>query len=424
MNIRCSREKIADGIYFTEIINESQKTNGIIIHLVTELSYKTVSQNAIIPYILSNSSSEYKTVTELSRKLASLYGASVRGMVSKLGDSQVITLMASCINDRYTFDEEAVTEETARVLAGCLISPYVEDGGFYAPDFALKKQELLDDIDAEINDKRSYAFKRSAAVIYKDEPCAVSVKGDRASAEAVTAASAYDQYKNLLKTAGIEVIFVGASEAGKTKTIISDVLSGLERSYGGGSSSAFSPAKPETVRVSESHDVVQSKMVMAFKSSCENSTAMRLMSAIFGGTPFSKLFMNVREKMSLCYYCTSGYNDQKGVLMVDSGVEHGNVGKAEKEILNQLDAVRRGDFTDEEINNSRLSIINRLRGVNDGARSIAEWYFKQSYMGTSLSPEEEIQRVYAVTREDIIEAAKSLVLDTVYVLTGKENDEN
>ena len=160
---------------------------------------------------------------------------------------------------------------------------------------------------------------------------------------------------------------------------------------------------------------------MAFKSECTNAPAMKLMNSVFGGTPFSKLFLNVREKLSLCYYCSSGYNDRKGVLFVDSGVEHANIEKAKAEILNQLKAVQNGEFTDEEINNSRLSMINSLRGVTDGARSIAEWYFKQSYAGQSLSPEDEIERLKSVTKEDIIAAAKSLSLDTVYVLTGKES---
>ncbi|MGN0674283.1 MAG: M16 family metallopeptidase, partial [Oscillospiraceae bacterium] len=158
----------------------------------------------------------------------------------------------------------------------------------------------------------------------------------------------------------------------------------------------------------------------AFKSDNAERRAAKLMNAIFGATPFSKLFLNVREKLSLCYYCSSGYNDKKGVLYVDSGVEHANTGKAEAEILNQLSAMCKGDFTDEEMENARKAVINSWKGVSDGARSIAEWYFNQSYSGTAYSPEEQIEKLMKVTREEIIEAAKALKLDTVYVLTGKE----
>ena len=158
----------------------------------------------------------------------------------------------------------------------------------------------------------------------------------------------------------------------------------------------------------------------SFKTDCGDPVALKLMNAIFGATPISKLFMNVREKLSLCYYCSSGYNDKKGTLYVDSGVEQENIAKAEAEILNQLDAVRRGDFTDEDMENARKSIMNSWRGVSDGARSIAEWYFSRSYSGDSLSPEDMIEKLKKITREDVIKAAESVKLDTVYVLTGKE----
>lgn len=422
MAIKYSREKLGDGIHYTTIVNKRQKTNTIIIHLITELSPETASLNAVIPYVLSGSSSSFPTLTELNRKLSELYGAVVKGAVSKVGDSQDLALMAGCINNRYTLEGEKITEEMTSILAGCLTSPHTENGRFFEKDFELKKQELLDDIDAEINEKRSYAFKRANLNIFKDEPAAVSVKGSRENAEKITAESAYEQYKALLKTAQIEIFFVGAEASDSCKKILADALSKIDRSYGGDNKSAKSPLKSDVCRVTEAHDVAQSKMVMAFKTDYEDSVSMKLMNAIFGATPISKLFMNVREKLSLCYYCSSGYNDKKGVLYVDSGVEHTNTGKAEAEIINQLEAVKKGDFSDEEMENARRAMINTLRGVSDGARSIADWYFNQSYSGKSDSPEVQIEKLNAVTREEIIAAAKSLTLDTVYVLTGKESD--
>lgn len=422
MAIKYSREKLGDGIHYTTIVNSRQKTNTIIIHLVTELSLETASVNAIIPYVLTGSSESYPTLTELNKKLSELYGAVIKGAVSKIGDSQGLALMAGCINNRYTFEGEKITEEMTSMLAECLTRPHIENGRFFEKDFELKKQELLDDIDAEINEKRSYAFKRANLNIFKDEPSAVSVKGNREQAEKITAASAYEQYKKLLKTAQIEIIFVGSEASESCKSILAEALSKVDRSYAGDNSSANSPLKKEVCRVTEAHDVAQSKMVMAFKTDFEDSVAMKLMNAVFGATPISKLFMNVREKLSLCYYCSSGYNDKKGVLYVDSGVEHANTGKAEAEILNQLEAVQKGDFSDEEMENARRSVVNSWKGVSDGARSIADWYFNQSYLGKSDSPEAQIEKLMAVTREDIISAAKSLKLDTVYVLTGKESD--
>lgn len=420
--IKYDRKKLGDGIHYTTLINERQKTNTLMIHLVTPLSAETASVNAVIPYILCGSSRNYPTLTLLNKKLSGLYGTVVKGAVSKMGDSQALSLMAGCINNRYTFDGEKITEEMTQILADCLIDPNITENGFAEKDFELKKQELLDDIDAEINEKRSYAFKRANLNIFRNEPAAISVKGDKEHAEKITAVSAYEQYKELLRTAQIEIFFVGASGSESCRDILAEALSKIDRSYAGDNHSEKSPIKDELCRVTEAHDVAQSKMVMAFKTDHENSVAMKLMNAIFGATPISKLFMNVREKLSLCYYCSSGYNDKKGVVYVDSGVEHANTGKAEAEILNQLAAVQNGDFSDEEMENARRAIVNSWNGVSDGARSIAEWYFNQSYSGRSDSPEDQINKLMNVTREDVIAAAKSLKLDTVYVLTGKEGD--
>lgn len=423
MAIKYNREKIGEGIYYNSIINERQKTNTIIIHLVTELDAETASENAIVPYILANSSAAYPTITALNKKLSELYGAVLKGAVSKTGDSQTLSLMAGCINNRYTFDGEKITEELVQLMADALINPNVENNGFSRKDFELKKQELIDDIDAEINEKRSYAFKRANLNIFENEPASLSVKGDKKHAEALTAEKCYDRYKELLKTAQVEIIFVGAEQSESCKKILTMAFNGIERKFAGNNISVKSKLKNEVRRVVEKHDVAQSKMVMAFKTDYDNPVAMKLMNAIFGATPISKLFDNVREKLSLCYYCSSGINDKKGVVYVDSGVEHDNTEKAEAEIINQLNAMCSGDFTDEEIENARKAVINAWKGVNDGARSIADWYFNQAYHGTSDSPEDRIEKIMKISRDEIIAAAKSLKLDTVYILSGKESAE-
>ena len=421
--IKYIREKICDGIHYNSIINQRQKTNTIFIHLITELNTDTASKNAIIPYILANSNKKFPTITSLNKKLSELYGAVLKGSVSKTGDSQTLSLMGGCINNRYTFEGEMITEELVQLMADSLINPNIEGNGFIKKDFELKKQELIDDIEAEINEKRSYAFKRANLNIFKDEPAALSVKGNREHAEKLTSEICYEQYKTLLKTAQIEIIFVGAEESPNCKEILTKAFNNINRNYAGNNTSSKSVLKNEVCRIIEKHNIAQSKMVMAFKTDYTNTVAMKLMNAIFGATPISKLFDNVREKLSLCYYCSSGINDKKGVIYVDSGVEHINTEKAEAEILNQLNAMCTGDFTDEEIENARKAIINSWKGVNDGARSIADWYFNQAYLGTSYSPEDKIEKIMKVTREEIIEAAKSLKLDTVYILSGKESAE-
>ena len=421
LSVKFNREKLGDGIYYTTLINERQKTNTIIIHFIAPLAIETASANAIIPHILCESNANYPTLTLLNKKLAGLYGANVKGNVSKIGgDNQDIVLMGWCINNKYTFDGEKITEEVAQILADCISKPNLSGNGFVEKSFELKKQELLDDIDADINDKRSYAIKRSNLNVFKNEPAALSVRGEREYAEKLEPVSVYEQYRKLLKTSQIEIFFVGAERSESCREILADAFSKIDRDYAGDNHSLLSPLKEQVCRVTELHDVVQSKMVMAFKTKYENQYAMRLTNAIFGGTPISKLFMNVREKLSLCYYCSSSYHMHKGVVFVDSGVEHANTGKAEAEIIRQLEAIQKGDFSDDEMENARRALVNVLKSVNDGEASLADWYLNESYLGKSESPEENISKLMEVTREDVIEAARSLSLDTVYVLTGKE----
>lgn len=424
MKISYKREKIADGIHFNSIRNASLKTNSIVVNLISPLSEDTASLNAAASYVLTDSSREYPTLVAISSKLEELYGAGLKGSVLRSGDNQFISIISSCINDRFAFDNENITEELAKVTLGCILDPHLDENGFYESDFALKKQELLDDIDAVINEKRSYALQRAGKIIYKGEPAAVSVKGERESAEKITGASSYEQYKKLLKTAQIEVFFVGADEPKGIKESICESFAKLDREYSGGNATKRSVIKASPEEFTDELEVAQCKMVLAFKSEKADRRAVKLMNAVFGATPFSKLFLNVREKLSLCYYCSSNYNDMKGVITVDSGVEKANIEKAKDEIIRQFELMQKGEFDEKEINEARLALINSLRSVNDSASGLVSWYMGQVFLGTELSPEEEIELLEKVTKEDIVEAAKLFRPDTVYVLKGKESAEN
>lgn len=418
MSLVYKKESIADGVSFTSVIDNRFKTNYISINMITELNSET-AKNAVIPLIISKSNNTCKTLSEISRKLTGLYGASISGGVSKFGDSQCIMLNGSCIADRYTLGGEKITSELADTLLKCLLDPNSSSEEFDKMNFELNKQELIDDIDAEINDKQSYAMIRAGKKIFEGEPASISAKGDKETAVSMTSKEVYVKYLNLLKTAQIEIFFAGGGEPDEIFEKFRTAFSGRERNYTGRYTSSYSKQKSEICRESDIMDVAQSKMVIAYKTDYSNQAALRVMNAVFGGTPFSKLFENVREKMSLCYYCSSGYDERKNVVYVDSGVEHDNIEKAENEIDNQLRQITEGNFTDEEFENSRLSLLNSYRTVNDSPYSLVSWYLKCTYNDDILTPEQQIERIKSVTREQVTDAARSLKKDTSYVLTGK-----
>ncbi len=422
MSVSYSRTEISDGISFTSIIDSKFKTNTIRVKLLAKLDEKTASANALALGIIASSNSKYTSRTELSAKMNALYGGNLFADVSKTGDVQVLTLGASVINNRFTFENEDITGEMLDILECCLFAPNVNDGKFNEKEFSHRKQDLLDSIDTEINNKRGYAILRAQQTIFKNEPSAYSSYGTRETAENLTPETVYRAYQKILETAGIEIYFVGSEEIPEIKERFKNAFSSINRNYQYVEMNSPSPVKSEIERVVDRLDVNQMKMVMAYKTNYENIYPIIVMNTIFGGSPVSKLFANVREKMSLCYYCASMYVISKNTLIVDSGIEKENLEKAEKAINEQLEMVKNGDFTDEDINNAVLSILNSIKSTGDTPSSLIGWYFKTLCRGEIINPDEEAERIKAVTREQIIECAKSFTADTVYIMTGIEEE--
>jgi predicted Zn-dependent peptidase len=187
--------------------------------------------------------------------------------------------------------------------------------------------------------------------------------------------------------------------------------------------SKISPPKSEVLTHTEVMEVNQSKMVLGFKVADSDSgapldgDALTVMSKIYGGSATSKLFEKVREEMSLCYYCWARFHISKGLVLSECGVEKDNINKAKNEILNQLDLMKKSDFTDDEINHAMLSLQNDLKLVNDSLSGIKTWYLSHIYRCDIMSPEMAIERYLSVTRERIVAAAQRVKLDTVYILS-------
>lgn len=416
MSLEMKEFGISDGITLKSFIDKKFKSNLITIRFITGLDKKTVAHNALVPGVLVSTNKTYTTRTELTTKLSALYGSGFSTINHKLADNQVVGVSASCICDSYALSGEKLTGEVTDILLECLFSPVIENDGFAAKEFDLRKTELINSIDAEINDKRIYAIISANKSIYENEPSSITSYGTREEAEKLTPQNCYDAYKNLLQTAQIEIMYVGGEENRECIEKLTKAFSSLKRDYKKNSFSNPSPLKNEVREVSEEMDVNQSKMVMAYKSDFAGNYENRLMSAMLGGTAFSKLFMNVREKFSLCYYCAAGFVEGKGVLMIDSGVEFDNIPKARVEINNQIIALANGDFTDDELHNAAMSIAGDYKSNYDTTYDLSSWYFIQGVRGDNYSPEEAIEKIKAVTREDVIKSASALRLDTVYIM--------
>ncbi len=423
-NIHPAFQSLADGAGVLTLTDDRFKTARLTAALLLPLNPASASENAILPYLLQRCCAEYPDFTALKRRLNELYGARIAADVTRLGECQALTLTAVSIDDRYALHGEAVAAACAGLLSSMLFDPVLVDGAFPADSVEQEKRCLIERIESEINNKRLYARRRCEELLCEGEPYAADRYGDIESVRALTPSAVAAAWRKALENAQVRLIAQGAAPSGSAADAFSVGLSSLPERR------PLEPAVQVIRRADEARertermDVGQAKLVLGLRTGIAEPDAavpaMRLMNALLGGTPHSLLFRNVREKLSLCYYCQSSFDRLKGVMLIDSGVEEANAEKAKAEILRQLDAVRKGAFTDEDLESARLSVVNQFRTIGDLQSTAASWYLGQSLGGPLSTPEDAARAIETVTREQVAEAARGVTLGAVYLLAGKE----
>lgn len=421
MNNIINRRKIADGVYFSSITDKRYKKNLISVAFSTQLSEDTATENVIVPVLLTKCNSKLPTYKAFNNKMSRLYASGIGGTAGRQYDLQTISFGAYYLDDIYALSGEKMTGIMTDILIDCLTSPVTENGVFSEKFVELEKKTVIDNIETAINDKRSYAIERAMKTICKGEPASVCSYGTVEKAKLITSDSAYKAYRRMLETMPCEIICTGCSDFDGVAEKFAAAFEKIGRHDIENTTIALSPVKTQTEEVTERLTVNQSKLVLGFKSYSDDDAALVLLQKIFGGTTSSKLFRNVREKMSLCYYCSAARNDLKGIMLVNSGVENENIEKTKEAVIDQLEEIKNGNFTNEDINFAEMAIKNDFKSVADSAGNVSNWYFDCIRKNDIVTPEEKLGRYLGVSKERIIAAAKSMVLDSVYVLTGNEN---
>ena len=421
MNNIINRRKIADGVYFSSITDKRYKKNLISVAFSTQLSEDTATENVIVPVLLTKCNSKLPTYKAFNNKMSRLYASGIGGTAGRQYDLQTISFGAYYLDDIYALSGEKMTGIMTDILIDCLTSPVTENGVFSEKFVELEKKTVIDNIETAINDKRSYAIERAMKTICKGEPASVCSYGTVEKAKLITPDSAYKAYRRMLETMPCEIICTGCSDFDGVAEKFAAAFEKAGRHDIENPTIALSPVKTQTEEVTERLTVNQSKLVLGFKSHSDDDAALVLLQKIFGGTTSSKLFRNVREKMSLCYYCSAARNDLKGIMLVNSGVENENIEKTKEAVIDQLEEIKNGNFTNEDINFAEMAIKNDFKSVADSAGNVSNWYFDCIRKNDIVTPEEKLGRYLGVSKERIIAAAKSMVLDSVYVLTGNEN---
>ncbi|MBQ2848606.1 MAG: insulinase family protein [Clostridia bacterium] len=399
------------------------KTGRISVSMALPMDER-MAANSLLIFLLKRSCKEYPDFSLLNGKLDELYGASLSASVSKSGESQVLTLSLTCLDDRFALTDESIVEQCAQLLASMIFSPNCKGGSFGAENLAAEKRLLIQRIEEELNDKRAYAFNRCISLMCSNEAYGRPKYGTVEEIQAVKMADIYAAWKNMLSTAVIQITVVGSSNADDVAKIFEKCFSKIERN----------PAKTETVfirrgghfnRYEEKYPVNQGKLVIGFRAGTQNSrdnlAAVTVMNDIFGMGTYSKLFMNVREKLSLAYYCWSKFIASKGLVLVEGGIDTNKEKKVSAEILSQLSDLRNGKTDPEVLESSKRSL--KERHTLTTPESICAWYASQVLEDEILTPENIVEEIEKVTMEQVCEAAKKLSIDTIFMLSATEEGE-
>ena len=416
-----TRTKLAEGVYLTYLPARKFKTSLLSAQFAVPIQQETASAYALLPAVLRRGTVTYPDMGSLSARLDRLYGARIDYTVRKKGENQCVGFVASFIDDSFAPGGEKLLEPVADLLGELICDPATERGRFVPAYFESEKTNLIDAIRSLINDKRDYADSRLLWEMCAGEPYGISRLGSEETAEKLQLRKLYAQYGQLIATSRLELFYSGSADENRVVRALRSAFSTLPReNIQDVAIPQDHPAREEVRTVVEELDVTQGKLGMGFSCGSSDTAALLMGNTLFGGSSNSKLFLNVREKLSLCYYASSLYHRQKGLITVSSGIEFENYQKAYDEILAQLAAVQNGDLEDWELEGARSTLLNAYASMGDSQGKLENFYLGQAVTGQSETPEDLAAQVRQVTPERIFKAMKTVKLDTVYFLRGKE----
>lgn len=412
-----------DGIFFNKIIDKRFKVNKFAVYFHTDFDELPRPDYSTAAYILSDCCAKFPTHALMAKRTSELYDASVTSGAS-FGPcgNRCISLTGSIIGNKYALGGEDLEAEICDLMRECILAPNAKDGAFAESVTTLMRDELIDTIDSVVSEKSVYAAYRANQTVYSGEPMEQPVNGSHEEAERVTPASAFAAYQRILKNARIEIFAAGSSDFTAAEDILCSMFKDIERGDIAKLSMKPSPLKAQPARVADKFPMQQAILRMCFKApELEDRDAMTMLAMILGVLTTSRFFQNIREKQSLCYYCSCALNKNLRSLTAYAGVEPQNLKRTEEAILAELEDIQKNGVTEDELEKARLDIRNQSSAIYDSANSLIHWYGNQIAFDEFLSPEEQAERFCKVDAARIQEAARQYKLDTVYSLSGEDN---
>ncbi len=414
-----------DGLF---IKNDRFNSTLLSFHFFLPLNAESIERNALLPFLLSSCTKEYKDFTALNIRLLELYGGILSSNVNKNGDNLHISINLNLVNNDLTFENEDIISKGADLLFSMLFAPFLNGDSFSQKDVEREKRQTIDRIEGEINNKRSFARSRLTAEMFGNDPYGLFVYGKAEKVLKITGEELYSAWQELLNSAYVRLHVVG-------KTLPDGIFEKLGKEFSNIKrenvlslkKAALLPKTQKVNTVTEYFAVSQGKLTLGYTCSengeREEALPHLLFSDIFGGGTYSKLFNNVREKQSLCYYCSAATVFKKGYMLVDSGIDPQNAQKVIDAVNHELDEIKKGNINEFEIESSKKAIYENLMSCYDSASSLDLWYSRSLDNDKLLSPLEVAEKIKGITKEEIVRAANTYDLHTIYKLLPEGSGE-
>lgn len=424
------RIKVSDGINLGYIEQKKFKTNFFKVCFCLDLEREYTTKLSLLSGVLMRASKNYPGISHINNRLDYLYDMNVSSGTYKRGERLYFSYECDFLKNEFIPEgSENLLDEALGMFRELIFCPYLVDGGFDKKILDSEKTDLENSIKSIINYKNAYVREKCIEALCKDEKFSISEQGNLEDIPRVDEKNLYDFYRWFISSASVEIVFIGEADPEKLARSFKAIFEeSTERSPVELTDTYITgDVKDEVLECTEEMEVNQGKLALGFRTGVgvthEDCTAMSLFAEIFGGSPMSKLFMNVREKLSLCYYCRASLDSYKGIMLVLSGIQSKNKDKSFDAIMKELCDIQNGNVSQDEFEAAKLSLINSYKTLDDSPAALSAWFISRINCGSTINPEDVVEKIKNTTLDEVVAASKKVRLDTVYFLKGEDAKE-
>lgn len=418
------RKQLTESLALSVVQNRQHKTNYLSLYFCLPLSDEAASRAALLSHLITVASQDYPNMRDLRRATAALYSAEISASTAAIGDTLLLCINASFLKDRFAPAGSTVLSDVLSFLRSFLRRPLLIDGAFDPTLFKLEMKNAADDARAVLNDKSRLARRRHVEIMYEGDPFSASALGRAQDIEALDVQDVTESFFNLLATAPVEAIFVGEAEEDALRDALLSCFDGLQKTPRLCPETQVGEAPLETRHVTEYLPINQAHLCLGFRTPITRTHpdyyAFTVANTVFGAGTTSKLFMNVREKLSLCYRVASVFTAQKGFLQIYAGIDSAKAKDATDEILLQLSDTQKATVTEEELAHAKNTLSNAIRTYTSSPDTIISWAIPRLLAGVDVDPKREMNALLSVSAEEAAQAFCTLKPDTFYRLQKED----